>query len=481
VSRGHTGEPSSRPALICEERRISFAELEDLQARLAGWLRDQGIAAAERVAILSGNSAELLVVTMGCLRAGVVPVPISPLLTPPERAHLFEDSGAAALFVATGEENTLGGAPVLVLEHLNDELRRSQPATIAPVSLTRPMHYTSGTTGRPKGVWVAPGDAAAAAARSHAFREQWGITGSDVHLVCSPLTHSAPHRFALRTLEAGGCVVVQRRFDAAVTLAAIEEHRVTTTFVVPTHLERILALGEDDLLDRDLTSLRLVAHAGAPIRPETKTRVMELFPDGSVWEFYGSTEGGFTRLSPAEALDHTGSVGRPPSGATLEIRDPEDGRPLQAGETGEVWLRSSDTERFEYWGDEAMTASAWDGDAFTVGDIGYLDEAGYLFLVGRRGDVIISGGINVYPREVEAALAAHPEVAEVLVYGAEDPEWGEQVRALVVPRRGCSPDPEALRDWAKSGLAPHKRPRRITLVERLERTVSGKLKRPAQE
>jgi long-chain acyl-CoA synthetase len=299
--------------------------------------------------------------------------------------------------------------------------------------------------------------------------------------VCSPLTHSAPHRFALRTLEAGGCVVVQSRFDAAATLRTIEEHLVTTTFVVPTHIERVLALGEDELRSRDLTSLRLVAHAGAPIRPETKRRAMELFPRGTVWEFYGSTEGGFTRLSPAEALDHPGSVGRPPPGATLEVRDPEDGRLLPAGESGEVWLRNPATERFEYWGDENLTASAWNGDAFTVGDLGYLDRDGYLFLVGRRGDVIISGGINVYPREVEATLAAHPEVAEALVYGVEDAEWGQQVRALVVPASGRSPDLEELRDWAGSRLAPHKRPRRITLVQELDRTASGKLKRTIRE
>jgi long-chain acyl-CoA synthetase len=275
--------------------------------------------------------------------------------------------------------------------------------------------------------------------------------------------------------------VVQSRFDAADALETIERQHVTTTFVVPTHLERILALGEDELHRRDLTSLRLVAHAGAPIRRETKRRAMELFPDGSVWEFYGSTEGGLTRMPPDEALAHPGSVGRPATGAALEIRDPDDGLALPRGETGEVWLRSSESERFEYWGDEALTASAWDGDAFTVGDLGYLDRDGYLFLVGRRGDVIISGGINVYPREVEATLAAHPEVAEALVYGVEDAEWGQQVRALVVPRRGSSPDAEELRNWARSRLAPHKRPRRIRLVEELDRTVSGKLKRTALE
>lgn len=472
---GRTKSAPGHPALICGDRPLSFEELEDLQARLAGLLAatvDRG----DRVAVLAANSTELLVVTMGSLRAGVVPVPISPLLTGPERTRLLEDSGATLVFADRAVEVPAPVKRTISMESLAEELHRYAPAALAEVTLTRPMHYTSGTTGRPKGVWVPPVDETAAAALSEAFRAEWSITQAEVHLVCSPLTHSAPHRFALRTFEAGGSVVIQERFDASATLAAIERHRVTSTFMVPTHLERIVALDSAELGRHDLSSLRLVAHAGAPIRRATKERAMELFPTDRVWEFYGSTEGAFTRLAPRDATDHPGSVGRPPQGATIEIRDRDSGKHLDAGEVGVVWLRNPGAERFDYWRDEAATAAAWDGDAFTVGDLGRLDD-GFLYLVGRPVELIITGGINVYPREVEEALVGHPEISEALVYGGDDPEWGQQVRALVVPPPGRSPDPEAVRAWLRDRLAPHKCPRTIVVVDGLPRTTTGKPKR----
>jgi acyl-CoA synthetase (AMP-forming)/AMP-acid ligase II len=461
---------------VSGNRSLSFGELDELQARLAGWLTTQSFTRGDRVAVITANSIELLLVTVGCLRAGIVPVPISPVLTQTERAHQVEDSGARLLFADEGRDS--GSVELVVpMAGLVDELRRHEPAALSDVTLTRPMHYTSGTTGRPKGVWVEPTDESRAMARSGLFRAEWGMTEADVHLVCSPLTHSGPHRFALRTLEAGGTVVIQERFDAAATLAAIEHHRVSSTFMVPTHLERIFTLESSELHRHDLSSIRLLAHAGAPIRRITKERALELFPLDSVWEFYGSTEGGFTRLSPRESIERPDSVGRPRDGASIEIRDSSSGELVGANEIGVVWLRDPSAERFEYWRDEDATAAVWDGDAFTVGDLGHLDGDGYLYLVGRPGELIISGGINVYPREVEEALMSHPEVAEALVYGVDDPEWGQQVRALVLSVPGGALEPESLRTWARSHLAPHKCPRTITLVDELPRTATGKVKR----
>jgi long-chain acyl-CoA synthetase len=474
---GRLQSAPGHPALICGDQSLTFGELDDLQARLAGFLDVASITTGGRVAILAANSVKLLVVTVGCLRAGVVPVPISPLLTERECAQVVKDSGARLLFTDREHDVPAPVERVVGMAGLVEELRGYEPASPADVTLTRPMHYTSGTTGRPKGVWVPPADEDTATVRSETFRTQWGMTEADVHLVCSPLTHSGPHRFALRTLEAGGTVVIQERFDAAATVTAIERHRITSTFMVPTHLERILALKSSELQRHDLSSMRLLAHAGAPIRRITKERVLELFPFDSVWEFYGSTEGGFTRLSPREATEHPGSVGRPGEGASIEIRDRDTSRLLGAGEVGVVWLRDPEAERFEYWGDKDATAAAWDGDAFTVGDLGHLDNDGYLYLVGRPGELIISGGINVYPREVEEVLLDHPEVSEALVYGADDPEWGQQVRALVVPAPDGSPDAEAVRAWLRRRLAPHKCPRTIAVVGELPRTTTGKLKR----
>ena len=473
---GRSHSDPDHPAVICGDRSLSFGELEDLQGRLASLLAAASLTTGDRVAAVASNSIELLVATVGCLRAGIVPVPISPLLTGAERDRLLEDSGPRMLLTDRAEPKATAGRTVS-LQTLIEELHRYEPIALPAVSLTRPLHYTSGTTGRPKGVWVPPADEATAAARSEEFRAQWGISESDVHLVCSPLTHSAPHRFALRTLEAGGTVVVQEHFDAANTLAAIARHRVTSTFMVPTHLERILALDTDELARHDLSSMRLLAHAGAPIRRVTKRRAMKLFSAESVWEFYGSTEGAFTMLPAREASLKPGSVGRPRPGAAIEVRDQATGDLRGRGEVGVVWLRDPNSERFEYWGDEQLTAAATDGDAFTVGDLGHLDDDGYLYLVGRPGELIISGGINVYPREVEEVLSGHPEVSEAMVFGADDPEWGQQVRALIVAARGASPDPEALRTWARERLAPHKRPRSIEVVDELPRTSTGKLKR----
>jgi long-chain acyl-CoA synthetase len=193
-----------------------------------------------------------------------------------------------------------------------------------------------------------------------------------------------------------------------------------------------------------------------------------------VWEFYGSTEGGATRISPEEWLRKPGSVGTPRAGAAILIRD-EDGAPVPSGDVGIVWVRDAHVERFSYWGDEEKTRAAWNGDAFTVGDLGRLDEDGYLFLEGRRHDTIISGGVNVYPQEVEAVLSEHPSVLECAVYGREHAEWGQEVCALVVPAAAF--DPDELRAWARERLAGFKVPRHFQVVDELPRTATGKVLR----
>jgi long-chain acyl-CoA synthetase len=290
------------------------------------------------------------------------------------------------------------------------------------------------------------------------------------------LAHSAPHRFSTRTLEAGGTVVLQEKFDPMETLIAIELFGVTTAFMVPTHLERILQL-EHGTKSHDLSSMRMLAHAGAPIREETKRAVINTFPSGSVWEFYGSTEGQATRISSDEWLRKPGSVGTALPGVRLLILD-EDGAELPAGESGEVWILDPNSERFGYWGDKDKTRRAWRDGAFTVGDLGSLDEDGYLYLNGRKHDTIITGGVNVYPQEVESVLAEHPAVAEVVVFGVPHDEWGEEVHAWVIPKANMPLDGERLRKWARERLAGFKCPRRIDIVEELPRTPTGKIKRP---
>ena len=456
---------------------MAFRELDSRQRSVAGGLRADGLAPRDRIGIYSSNRIESLEVSIAALRAGLVPVPINPLLTAPEVSYVLEDSGAKVLFTDQDVEPGPSLQRVITFGDAYERyLHEASPVDLSEVALGRPMHYTSGTTGSPKGVWVEPHDESRAKTLSRSFRDLWGIVETDVHLVCSPLAHSAPHRFSLRTLEAGGSVVLQGKFSGPETLAAIELFGVTSTFMVPTHLERIFGLGRQALGRHDLSSMRLLAHAGAPIRDATKREALEMFPEGSVWEFYGSTEGQATRISPEEWLARPSSVGRALPGGEVVIAG-DDGNELGVGEIGWVWVRDPSAERWEYWGDKPKTRSAWSGDAFCVGDLGSVDTDGYLYLAGRGDDTIITGGVNVYPMEVEGVLSTHPSVAEALVYGTPSEEWGQEVRALVVPAPNQPLDADLLREWARERLAGFKCPRVIEVVDDLPRTPTGKLQR----
>ena len=321
------------------------------------------------------------------------------------------------------------------------------------------MHYTSGTTGRPKGVWsglLSDDQAAALVAEED---ELWGFAADDRHLVCSPLHHSAPIRFAAGTLLAGGEVIVLERFTPEAFGEAVHMYAPTTAFLVPAHLQRLREAGAPPL-----ESFRLVAHAGAPCPEPLKRWAVDQFPDGSVWEFYGSTEGQFTTCSAGEWAQRPGTVGRARPGRTLSV-----------DEDGTIWCAVPDHARFTYWGDPGATARAWRGDAFTVGDLGRLDDDGYLYLDGRRDDLIISGGVNVYPLEVEQALHELDGVDEVAVFGVPDERWGQRVCAAVVG----SATPEAVRAHARERLAAYKCPKDVVVLDELPHTSTGKVQRLA--
>jgi long-chain acyl-CoA synthetase len=254
--------------------------------------------------------------------------------------------------------------------------------------------------------------------------------------------------------------VLLGRFAAAAFARAVATERPTTAFLVPAHLQRLFDPGGPEL--PPLTSFRLLAHAGAPCPDGLKRSAIATFPEGAVWEFYGSTEGQFTACPPAEWLERPGTVGRARPGRRLTT-DPD----------GTVWCEVPDFARFGYWRDPEKTAAAWRDDAFTVGDVGRLDAGGYLWLEGRREDLLISGGVNVYPLEVERALAACPGVHEVAVFGAPDERWGTRVCAAVVGRV----EPDVLHAFARDRLAPAKRPKTVVRVDALPRTDRGKLRR----
>ncbi len=440
-----------------------------LRARQAvGRLTRDGRRPGDRIVVLADNAEAFLALTWGALRMGVVPVPLNTALTDGQLRELAADADAAA--VVTDPANAGRLQPDWVLD---DATLASETPVDPPseVPLARAMHYPSGTTGRSKGVWS--GVLGPQLGRSWAQEEAAANPSSpdDVHLVCSHLFHSGPHRYALNALNTGGRVVVQPRFDAGATLAAIQRERVTTAFMVPTHLARIL--DHPDLARTDLSSLRWIHHAGAACPEPLKRRALDAFPPGVLHEFYGSTEGQFSAITPEEWLQRPGSVGRARPGRRLEVT--VDGRPARVGQVGTVWVSAPPHGRFTYWRDPDRTAQAWRDDAFTVGDLGALDDDGYLTLAGRRGDLIITGGVNVYPAEVERVLLAHPAVLDGAVFGMDDERWGQQVTAAVVARRGATPDPEEIRAFLRQRLAGFQTPKVVVVVEDLPRTASGKV------
>jgi long-chain acyl-CoA synthetase len=405
-----------------------------------------------RIALLVPGSVAYVEVVLALLGAGMFPVPLDPKLTGSERTRILEvvrpdrvvdSADGFDLLVSNASEHPRGRIP-----------------------LCRPMHCTSGTTGTPKGVHSGVLSEEDARALVQEERELWGFDASDVNLVLSPLHHSAPLRFAMGTLLAGGRIVVPGPFDPALVTEAIERERPTTMFCVPAHLQRLFAHWDGHGVP-DLSSFRLVAHAGAPCPDAVKRRLIEAFPAHSTWEFYGSTEGQFTACPSEEWLERPGTLGRARPGRRI-FTDAED----------RIWCVVPSYARFTYFGDPEKTAAAWTttpegASAFTVGDLGRVDAEGHVWLDGRREDLIISGGVNVYPAEVEQVLGTVPGVTEIAVYGVPDDTWGQRVVAAIVG----DADEDALRAHARANLAPPKRPKEYRWLAVLPRTTTGKVRR----
>lgn len=403
----------------------------------------RGLRSGDRVAIVAQASAEYLSTVIGALRVGIVPVLLNPTLLPAEQEDLLRDADAACILRDADLPALCAAGPL---------------ADLADIPLSRPMLFTSGTTGRPKGVWSGVWNEHDARLALQEEREVWHFDRRDVHLIVSPLHHSAPLRFATGTLMAGGTVLLAGAFDATRLAETIATERPTSAFMVPAHLQRLLMLPELPPLD----CFRLLMHAGAPCPEGLKRRTMAVFPTGSVWEFYGSTEGQFTICSPEQWLEHPGSVGQVRARRELSI-DPD----------GQIWCRPPAYARFEYWRDVEKTQQAWRGDWFSVGDLGHLTDDGYLYLDGRRDDLIISGGVNVYPVEVERAILEHPAVHAAAVFPVDDEGWGQMVCAAIV---GEVSEAE-MKDWLCKRLAPYKRPKRIIGVDTIPISATGKVRR----
>lgn len=392
------------------------------------------------------SQADAIALIWGALRTGIIPVLVHPLLTGPEREYVMTDAAVSAAF--TPADLAAATRPTAATGPLPSEL-----------PMTRPMHYTSGTTGTPKGV-VARGTAQDSAAWWTDEIDHWGFARDDVTLVHSPLCHSAPLRFAIGTLQVGGSVALAGKFTAAGLTQAMQELRPTTAFTTPNQLATLLGAGAPP------SPYRLLAHAGSPCPPALKRRIHDWAGAQRTYEFYGSTEGQFTSCQGTEWEDRPGTVGRAREGRTVSV-----------DERGQIWCEAPSFARFDYWGDPVKTAAAWrdtpTGQAFTVGDLGRVDDDGYVYLDGRREDLIISGGVNVYPAEVEAVLSGHPAVSDVAVFPVPDDRWGQRVACALVTDAA----PADLQAWAKERLAGYKRPKDWIVLPELPRNSMGKVQR----
>jgi len=487
-------QPDRTAAIGQDGERLSYGELAAATNRYARGLRAMGLEPGDSIVMMLPNGIEVPAVFFAATQIGLYVVAINWHLVGPEVAYILQDCGAKAFVaherfaeVAT-EASVQSGLPeegrfaigrIPGFRPLAD-LGAGQPDDPPDGrTLGAPMLYTSGTTGRPKGVRRAltGADPHEVAPMATGFFSFFGIAPFDghVHLCGSPLYHTAVLNFVTISIQLGHSVVLMDRWEPEEMLRLIETHRVTHTHMVPTQFHRLLALPVRLREKYDVSSLRAAIHSAAPCPIEVKRQMLEWWGP-VVIEYYAATEGGGTLISAPDWLNKPGSVGLPWPGSVVTVLD-QDGDELPPGDTGLVYMRMG-TSNFEYHKDAEKTRSGRVRDLFTLGDIGYLDEDGYLFLCDRKSDMIISGGVNIYPAEIEGELSCHPKVADIAVFGVPNPDWGEEIKAIVQPVDGITGNAELTEElltFARSRLAKFKLPKSIEYLDELPRDPNGKL------
>ncbi|MER6938501.1 acyl-CoA synthetase [Nocardioides sp. NPDC127514] len=482
-----------KPAIVMagSGRTLTYQELEERSLRVARHLRACGLRRGDVVALLTDNRPEAYEVYWAALRSGLYITAVNSHLSADEAAYIVTDCGAKALVVSAGVP-AVASLDVPVEHRLAyagevDGYADYEAALAAagnePIEESHgdDLLYSSGTTGRPKGI-RSPLPEITVGEPGYVYPLVFGTTyafdDSSVYLSPAPVYHAAPLRFGGVVHAYGGTLVMMERFDAEQALATIARYGVTHTQMVPTMFVRMLKLPEDVRTSYDVSSLQCVVHAAAPCPVEVKRRMIEWFGP-IIEEYYASTEGmGATAIDSATWLEHPGSVGRPIIGVPHIVG--EDGRELGPGEVGAIYFERTDRS-FAYLGDPSKTAAAKhpDHDSWTtVGDVGYLDEDGFLYLTDRVAFTIISGGVNIYPQEIEDLFSLHPAVADIAVIGVPDEEMGERVAAFVQTAPGVAPSSELAEEliaYARDGIAHYKVPREIHFRDSLPRTPTGKM------
>ncbi|NWF25429.1 acyl-CoA synthetase [Streptomyces sp. PKU-EA00015] len=482
-----------RTVLTCPDgEQWEAGRLHAAANRLVHGLRAAGLRRGDAFAVVLPNGAELVTAALAAAQAGLYLVPVNHHLVGPEIAWIVSDSGAEVLIAherfadaataAADEAKLPAGRRYAVGEVAGfrpyADLLDGQPETPpADRTLGWVMNYTSGTTGRPRGIRRPLPGKTPEETHLGGFLGIFGIKPYDgnVHLVCSPLYHTAVLQFATAALHIGHPLVLMDKWAPEEMLRLIDACRCTHTHMVPTQFHRLLALPDEVRKRYDVSSMRHAVHGAAPC-PDHIKRAMIDWWGNCVEEYYAASEGGGAFATAEDWLRKPGTVGRAWPISELAVLD-DDGRHLPPGEVGTVYMKMT-TGGFSYHKDEAKTARNRVGDFFTVGDLGYLDEDGYLFLRDRKIDMIISGGVNIYPAEIESVLLTHPAVADAAVFGIPHADWGEEVKAVVEAADGHAPDASLAADilaHCASGLAAYKRPRSVDFVTTMPRDPNGKL------
>jgi long-chain acyl-CoA synthetase len=483
-------------AVIGEQGRLTFAELNARANRFARLLRERGMRPGDTLALLCHNCFELVEALVATRRIGVRLTPINFHLGADEVGYILRDCDAkvfmasarfadvaapASRDIAELRTRIAVGGEIPGFEARDALLEPYAETDIADPVLGGNMLYTSGSTGKPKGVARPsnpPPGVATATSRIYTGGYQ---PGADLHLCTGPLYHAAPLAYSLALPLLGGAgVVLMDGWEAERSLALIEEHRITHTHMVPTMFHRLLALPAEQRKRFELSSLRYLLHGAAPCPVEVK-RELIAWLGPVVFEYYGATEGTGTFVDSETWLRKPGTVGKPEPRDQIKVLD-EEGKELPPGAVGTVSLKSPAATRFTYHKDTQKTEAAFRGDYFTVGDMGYLDADDYLFLTDRSANLIISGGVNIYPAESDAVLLTHPAIRDVAVIGVPNREWGEEVKAVVELKPGYEPSAALAReliDHCRSRLAHYKCPRSVDFVTSLPRYDSGKLSKHA--
>jgi acyl-CoA synthetase (AMP-forming)/AMP-acid ligase II len=487
VQRALTLSARRRPGKVAIRYRnvaVTYGELDQRAERAARALLAVGLSPGDRVALMLSNCPDYIVLAVACAKAALCMVPVNYRFTAAEIRLQVGDCGARALVYDPAFSPYVAAAGLG--EHVRLICRDSGFESWVSAAPSAPLEaqaqeddlfylgYTSGTTGKPKGAMVSQRNRALA---YHYWALEFGIAPDDVALHCGPFHHTAPFTFTLTQLFMGGEVVILDSFDAPAAVAAIRSHGVTWSFMVPYMLERLLETGLDQA-NGDAASLRMLISGASPLSTRTKDSVLARFPKVRLHEFYGATEAGVvTNLRPEDQLRKKRCVGQPVAEIDIEIRDEQGERQTSPGTVGDIWMRGP-TLFGGYFNAPEKTDEVSDGQWCTLGDIGHLDEDGFLYLVDRRKDVIKSGGVNIYPIEIEEVILREPAVSECAVVGLPDSRWGEAACAFLVLRPDAGDDAavvQRVQRLCREALAGFKQPKEIRCIDALPRNANGKV------